>query len=182
MSAAGRYAKSLLELAQEQNALDAVHDDMVLFSKTCEETRELKLILQNPIINHSKKLEILNSIFKGKVNDLTIAIFNIITRKNREGILYSISKEFHIQYNIVKGVGQASIVTSTELASSQLETIEKMVASATGKKVELERKVDEELIGGFVLTVGDKQVDTSVKTQLLKLNNIFSDNPYISKL
>ena len=114
-----QYAKSLLMLAQEQKSLDAVHDDMVLFSKTCEESRELKLILENPIVSHGKKLDILNGIFGGKVNDLTIAIFNIITRKNREAILYSISKEFHFQYNIIKGVGQASIVTSTVLDKKQ---------------------------------------------------------------
>ena len=182
MSAAGRYAKSLLGLAQEQKVLDAVHDDMVLFSKTCEENRGFKVVLENPIVNHSKKLDILDGIFKGKVNDLTIAIFNIITRKNRESILYAISKEFHLQYNILKGVGQASIVTSVALDKKQLAAFEKLVTDATGKKVELAEKVNEELIGGFVLNVGDKQVDASVKSQLLKLNNIFSDNPYISKL
>ena len=182
MSAAGRYAKSLLELAKEQDVLDVVHDDMVAFSKACEDTRELKLVLENPIVNHSKKLEILNSIFGGKVNELTMAIFNMITRKNRESILYSISKEFHIQYNAFKGIGQATIVSSTTLDKKQLADVEALIASSTGKKVELEESVDEELIGGFVLTVEGNQFDTSVKTQLRKLNNIFSDNPYISKL
>ena len=179
---AGRYAKSLIELAQEQKALDAVHDDMLAFSKVCEESRDFKNILRNPIVNHDKKLEILKAIFEGKVNALTMAIFNIITKKNREEILYDISKEFHNQYNAINSIGRAKVVSSVALDKKQLSTFEKIVADAINKKVELEAQVDEDLIGGFVLTVEDKQVDTSVRTQLNKLNNIFKDNPYISKL
>ena len=77
-----RYAKSLIELAQEQNALDAVHDDMLAFTKLCDENREFKTILSNPIISHGKKLDILNAVFGDKVNQLTKAIFTIITKKN----------------------------------------------------------------------------------------------------
>lgn len=179
---AGRYAKSLISLAQEQNALDAVHDDMLAFSKVCEESRDFKVLLNNPIVNHAKKLEILKAIFEKKVNGLTMAIFNIITRKNRESIMYDISKEFHNQYNAIKGVGKAKVVTSTTLDKSQLVTFEQLVEKAINKKVELDAQVDEDLIGGFVLTVEDKQIDASVKSQINKLNNIFKDNPYISKI
>lgn len=179
---AGRYAKSLIELAQEQKALDAVHDDMLAFSKVCEESSEFKSVLRNPIVNHDKKLDILKAVFEKKVNSLTMAIFNIITRKNREAILYDISKEFHLQYNAIKGIGKAKVVSSVALDKKQIATFEKIVAEAINKKVELETAVDEDLIGGFVLSVEDKQVDTSVKTQLKKLNNIFKDNPYISKI
>ena len=179
---AGRYAKSLIELAQEQNALDAVHDDMLAFSKVCEENREFKTVLSNPIVSHSKKLDILNAVFGKKINKLTTAIFNIITRKNRESILYDISKEFHNQYNRLKGIGRAKVVTSVELDKKQLASFEQLVEKAIDKKVELDSQVDEDLIGGFVLTVEDKQVDASVRSQLNKLNNIFKDNPYISKI
>ena len=179
---AGRYAKSLIALAQEQNALDAVHDDMLAFSKVCDESRDFKVLLNNPIVNHAKKLEILKAIFEKKVNALTMAIFNIITRKNRESIMHDISKEFHNQYLFIKGIGKAKVVTSTPLDSKQLATFEKLVADAINKKVELDSQVDEDLIGGFVLTVEDTQVDASVKSQLNKLNNIFKDNPYISKI
>lgn len=179
---AGRYAKSLIELAQEQKALDAVHDDMLAFSKVCEDVYEFKVVLSNPIVNHEKKLDILKAVFEKKAHALTMAIFNIITRKNREAILYDISKEFHNQYNAINGIGKAKVVTSTALDKNQLATFEKLVADAIKKKVELEAKVDEDLIGGFVLSVEDKQIDASVKTQLTRLNNLFKDNPYISKI
>lgn len=179
---AGRYAKSLIALAQEQNALDAVHDDMLAFSKVCDQNRDFKVLLNNPIINHAKKLEILKAVFENKVNKLTMAIFNIITRKNRESIMYDISKEFHNQYNTIKGIGKAKVVTSVELDSRQLASFEQLVEKAINKKVELDSQVDEDLIGGFVLTVEDKQIDASVRAQLNKLNNIFKDNPYISKI
>jgi len=179
---AGRYAKSLIALAVEQNALDAVHNDMLAFSKVCEENRDFKVLLNNPIVNHAKKLEILTAVFAGKVNDLTMAIFNIITRKNRESIIYDISKEFHNQYNAIKGISKAEVVTSIALDKKQLASFEQLVEKAINKKVELDSQVDEDLIGGFVLTVEDTQVDASVKSQLNKLNNIFKDNSYISKI
>lgn len=179
---AGRYAKSLLELAEEQGVLDAVHGDMLVFAKLCKENREFRVVLSNPIVNHAKKLEILKAVFAEKAHSLTMAIFTIITRKNREAILFDISKEFHLQYNAKKGIEKATLTSSIELDKNQKEIFEKLVAEATGKKVEMEANVDADLIGGFILKVQDKQFDASVKTQLAKLGTMFKDNPYISKI
>ena len=81
--AAYRYVKSLLGLAVEQNVLDQVHADMQLFDKTVESSREFALLLKNPIIRHDKKRDILEKLFKGKVHPLTLAFFDMITKKNR---------------------------------------------------------------------------------------------------
>ncbi len=90
--AASRYAKSLLGLAIEQNAVEQVAEDMKLFTKVVEGNKEFGLMLRNPIIKHDKKRDILEKLFKGKVNTLTLSIFDIITRKNREPLLASIAK------------------------------------------------------------------------------------------
>src|SRR5687768_11131155 len=100
--AASRYVKSLLGLAVEQNALEAVHADMQLFAKVCAENRQFVLLLHNPIVKHDKKRDILERVFKGKVHPLTMAIFDIITRKNREPLLPAIAREFHVAYNVYK--------------------------------------------------------------------------------
>jgi F-type H+-transporting ATPase subunit delta len=180
--AASRYVKSLLGLAVEKGVLEEVHKDMQLFSKTIDENREFKLMLLSPIIRHDTKLEILRKIFKGKVNALTLSIFEIITRKNREPILASIAKEFHNAYNEHKGIGVATVTTATPLDAKLRGEIEKLVRKYSDKKeIELVEKLDKEMIGGFVLNVGDKQVDASIKNKLKALKVKFSQNPYIKE-
>jgi F-type H+-transporting ATPase subunit delta len=180
--AASRYVKSLLGLAVEKDALEKVHQDMTLFSKVCAENRAFTLMLKNPIIKHDKKREILEKIFKGKVHALTFAIFDIITRKNREPLLPAIAMEFHQAYNDYKGVGGASITTAVPLDKKLREEIEQIVKKLSDKKqVEIEEKIDPEMIGGFVLNVGDRQVDASIKNKLKALKVKFSQNPYIKE-
>lgn len=179
---ASRYVKSLLGLAVEQNALEAVHGDMVTFSKVCAENRAFTLMLRNPVIKHDKKREILNAIFGGKVHALTAAIFDIITKKNREPILPAIAKEFHVAYNDYKGVGEASVTTAFPLDAKLRSEIEQIVKKLSDKKqVEIVEKVDAEMIGGFVLNVGDRQIDASIKNKLKALKVKFSQNPYVKE-
>lgn len=178
---ASRYAKSLLELAVEQKVLDAVHKDMLSFSKVCEENRDFYLMLKNPIIKHDKKLAILNKVFV-KANKLTLAIFEIITRKNRESILASIAREFDNQYNIYSSIERASVTTAVPLDKDLKKQLEEVVSKISKlDNVELVEKVDADIIGGFILTVGDRQIDDSLKTKLKALNVKFSQNPYIKE-
>ena len=156
---------------------------MLLFSKAIGESRQLELLLHSPVIKHDKKLAILKKLFSGKVNALTISFFEIITRKNRESILVDIAREFHNAYNEYKGIGKAQVVTTIPLDAQLRGEFEKLVRKYEGKKqVELVEKVDPGLIGGFVLNVGDRQVDASVRSKLKSLKVKFSQNPYIKEL
>lgn len=181
--AASRYVKSLLDLAVEKNVLEEVHRDMLLFSEVAATSRPFTLLLQNPVIKHDKKLEILKRIFKGKVHSLTMAFFEIITRKNREPILLSVAQEFHNAYNTYKGIGKATVTTAIPLdppVRAEFESLAKQYSDR--KQIELIEKVDPELIGGFVLNVGDRQVDASIRSKIRTLQVKFSQNPYIKEL
>lgn len=180
---ASRYVQSLLSLAVEQNALDAVHKDMQLFAKVAQENRPFSLMLRNPIIKHDKKRDILQAVFKGKVHALTLAIFDIITKKNREAILVDVATQFHNAYNSYKGVMKSEVITATPLDASLRAELEQIVKKVSNKKeVELLEKVDASMIGGFVLNVGDRQIDASIKNKLKELKLKFSYNPYIKEL
>jgi F-type H+-transporting ATPase subunit delta len=180
---ASRYVQSLLGLAVEQNALEVVHNDMVLFAKVADESRDFTLMLRNPIIKHDKKMEILEKIFKGKVHNLTLAIFDIITRKNREPILLDIAKQFHTAYNFYRGITKGVVITATPLDESLRNELRQIVKKLSDKKeVELIEKVDSSMVGGFVLNVGDRQIDASIKNKLKELKLKFSYNPYVKEI
>jgi len=180
---ASRYAKSLIELAQERGILENVYQDMLLFTKTVTASRDLGLMLRNPIVKHDKKLAVLKAIFAGKVNDLTLSFFTIVTEKNREAVLSTVATEFLTQYNLLKKVQKAQVTTAIPLTPALRTEINRMVMNRTGMEtVVLEEVVDPAIIGGFVLRIGDVQIDDSISTSLLRLKNKLKDNSYTSQL
>jgi F-type H+-transporting ATPase subunit delta len=180
---AARYAKSLLDLGKEMGTLSAVKDDMDLLSKTMTESRELRLLLRNPIVKHDKKLAILKAIFEGKVSDMTLRFFTILTEKNREAAIEGIGPEFLAQYNAMQGIQSAEVTSAAPLTAVARLEIRKLVTQQTGhSEVQLTEKVDPELIGGFILRVGDNQIDDSVRTSLRRMRTSLQENSYQSKM
>jgi F-type H+-transporting ATPase subunit delta len=166
---AARYAKSLIDLAKEQNVLEAVYQDMVLFKDTADKNRGLMLALKSPVVRHEKKAGILKALFEARVNAVSYAIFKIITRKNREAILDEIAAEFIKAYNLNQGIQKATVVTTTPLTDELRKQFTDIVTSATGRTVQLAEKVDPSLIGGYVLRIDDRQIDASLKSRLNEL-------------
>ncbi len=167
-----RYAKSLLGLADEKGLLEEVKDDMQGFVKINDDNRDLELLMQSPLVPHVKKMGILKSIFEGKVNELTYAFFHLITKKNREEALYAIATAFLDQYNEKKGIQKAYVSTPVPLSEVAKKQISDTVLKMTGKQsVILNEEVDESLIGGYILRVEDRQIDSSLKSSLINIKN-----------
>lgn len=164
-----RYAKALIDFAIEQKVVEEVNNDMKLFAEICDQNKEFQAVMANPIVRHDKKKAILNNIFKSRVNEVTYSIFDVLTRKNRENLIYPISTEFQKLYVQLNNIEQATVTTVEPLSETQKSEFIKIVKDAGGKTVELIEKIDKELIGGYVLRVGDTQIDTSIRK---KINNL----------
>lgn len=169
-----RYATPILELAEEKNVLESVKQDMESFLNVCKESRDFSLMLKSPIITHLKKADILRKVFTGKVNELTLQAFDIITRKSRESLLERIAEEFLHLYNIKKGMTEVSVTTSIKLDADLKKAFEKLSKEITGKEPILKEKVDPEIVGGYILRLGDRQLDESISGQLKDLKLKFS--------
>lgn len=164
-----RYAKPLLELAEEKKVLEDVKSDLQNFSDLCQSNRDLVLTLKSPIIPHLKKAQILQLVFKGKVNNLTSSFFEIVTKKNREDLLPDIAHQFLTLYNEKLGFQEATVTTTLELDEGARQSFKKLVTDISGKKPILQEHVDPDLIGGYVLSLGDRQIDDSVSGKLKDL-------------
>ena len=173
---ASRYAKSLIDLAGEQNSIEPVRKDIELFLETCRANPELQAILKNPIIGLDKKANILDGIFGDKLNELILTFFKIVIRKGRSEILFSTAKEFINQYNVLKNIVKATVTSASTLSKDNISQIEELVKQSTNGEVKLTLIVDPKLIGGFILKVGDKQFDTSISGKLNKLRKEFEQN------
>lgn len=178
---ASRYALSLLELAEEKGVLDQVEKDMRYFLSVCDASHEFVVVLKNPIIPHAKKKQILEALFAGKVSEFTLALFTLITHKNREAFLPAIAREFKAQYRVKKGIELAEVTTTYPLSEEQRVQFISLVASKSGKKVELNEKVDASILGGYILTIGDRMIDESIQNKLTRLKSKLKDNSYTPK-
>ena len=174
LTVATRYAKSIIDLAEENKVLEEIRKDMELFSQTLRANHELQAVLANPIIAHNKKIKILEAIFGGKVSKVTDAFFKIMINKSRSEVLYATSKEFINQYNIIKHIVRAYVTSASPLSEVNIKQVTAELQAATGGTIELHTKIDPNLIGGFVLTVGDLQVDTSISSSLNRLKQDFA--------
>ena len=166
---ASRYAKSLLELAGEQKALDAVNADINDFLATAHNSSELVNLLKSPIVKGDKKRNVLNSVFKS-ANALTLAFFDIIVRKGREALLVQIAEEFKVQYNTLNGIASATVTSAVALSAKSLAEVEAFIKKQlNSNKVEVKTEVNPDIIGGLVIRFEDKLIDASIDHQLKEI-------------
>ena len=178
---ASRYAKSLIELAIEKGVLEEVHNDMQLFATTVRSNRELLLLIKNPIVKNDIKLNVLKGIFGAKVSPMTMEFFKIVSRKNREPYLLAVADEFEARYRIQKGIVKAEVVTAFPITEEMRKDFEAIVVRLTSKKPELVERIDKSIIGGYILRVGDQQIDESIQSKLDELKSQFKRNPYVKE-
>lgn len=180
---ASRYAKSLMDLSVERNELDTVVKDMEGL-KSVIANKDFYMMLKSPIIKTDKKLSIINAILKEKVDPMVIGFINILTKKGRENILPEITDQFMHQYKVYENISTVKIKTAQAMDVSNLETIKEKLENSESAldHVEIETEVDESLIGGFVLEVGDKLYDASVAHKLKLLKKDFQSDDFINNI
>jgi F-type H+-transporting ATPase subunit delta len=175
---ASRYAKSILDLSLEKGVLEGVRQDMNRLEAIGKSSSEFTSLIKSPVIPGDKKLKALKALFPN-AEVMTLTFFEIISRKGRENLLLDIAKAFKGQYNDYKGIQVAEVTTTFAMDEEQRESFKKIVQEISQKnQVELVEKVDESIIGGFILKVGDRQLDESLNSKLKSLRIQFSQNLY----
>ena len=161
-----RYARALFLSAREQGILDDVRTDMDMMLAAVSDLAELKRLLESPVVETRKKTAILVSLFEGKVGDLALDFIRLVTGNNREDYLAAICRHYIKLYKEEKGIKMASIETATPITNEIRQEMVDIITRTFRAEIELKEEVKKELIGGFVLRVEDKQLDSSVKGKL----------------
>jgi F-type H+-transporting ATPase subunit delta len=181
---AGRYAKALLDLAQEQGKVAEVVGDMQSFQEATKH-REFYLLLKSPIVNATKKESIFKALFEDKYNRVTLAFLNIILDKGRESMLPEVATEFMNQYKATQGISSVKITTATPMSDDAVEAIRaKLIASKLATpNLDMQTVVNPNLIGGFIIEFDDKLYNASVAHQLENIKTeLFSTNLHVNKV
>lgn len=177
---ASRYAKSLMDLAIEQDKLERIKEDILSF-KNATENRDFYLLLKSPIVNGDKKRQIFDALFEGKYDELTSAFLRLLLTKGRESYLPEVADEFMHQYQERKRISTIKVTTAQAISAEALEKIKGklLLSKETLDQIEVETAINPDLIGGFIIEFGDKLYDSSVAHKLEKLKKEFSGNSYV---
>ena len=173
--AAIRYAKAILDLAVEKKATDALEKDMQNVVATISGSTELREMLASPVITGSAKKEALLAIFKESDKVTEGAIEMLVTNK-RVSMLHEVASKYLILNEKLKGKDIAYVTTAVALTADLEQKILAKVTEMTGNQVSIENKIDESIIGGFVLRVGDLQYDASIANKLSNLKREFTNS------
>lgn len=180
---AGRYAKSLLDLAVEKGQLEEIYADMKWLHSVNTTNKDFIAVLKSPVIKGDKKLKILEAVVKDRINPITLAFIKLMISKTREFYLPEVISAFISQYKKHKNIHIVKLTTAVPI-SQQIEKqiIDQVRKTSDIENIELESKVDENIIGGFVLQTGDKLVDASIAYDLKAIARQFENNDFIYKI
>lgn len=175
---AGRYAKSLLGLAVERKVEKRINDDMQLVANTLASSKDLNNLLKNPIIKTDKKDAIITAIFGNKVDALTLAFLKIITNKKREYYIDDIAAQFVGMYKEHVGIASATVTTALPMDERLRTEVISVIKKTVKGEVELKEVVNKDIIGGYILTLKDKQIDASISSKINMLKRDMKINLY----
>ena len=179
--AAARYAKALLSLAKDKNFTREVNEDMTLIRETIEKSSDLQAFLKSPVVKNSMKKNALLEIFKS-VNGVTAGLFEVLIENNRLDIISLVASNYNRLFDEMNGIQVAKVTTAIPLTSALEAKIQQKVKELTGHEAKIENIIDEGIIGGFILRVGDIQYNGSVSAQLSNLKRELQNNTYVGKI
>lgn len=173
---AERYASSLYELASAAKSVDAVGKDLDLFSSIVEGNDELKRLVSSPVFASSEQLGAIAALAeKSKVGDLTGNFLKVVARNRRLQSLSEIVAAYHEITARERGEATAYVQTARPLTAAQEKELAATLSIATGKKVATRVTVEPALLGGMIVQVGSRQIDTSLRTKLSTLKHALKE-------
>ena len=165
-----RYASALYDLAAEKKIVDAVLKDFELLQKCIQENKDLKLLVKSPLITSSDKLNIFEKILSKQQSDkLTSTFLKVISRNKRFAKLSSIISQFMNINSQRRGDIFVDVTSAEELLDRQKNGVKDKLKSMLGEKLSLNFNVDKKIIGGLIVKVGSKMIDSSLATKINKL-------------
>lgn len=175
---ANRYANALYEFAVQENKLEETYQDIVLLKKVFNENRELKAVVESPVIAPDKKTNIFSALFEKEISPISFGFLNLIIKKKREPALLMICDEFINFYNRFHNIRIAQFTTAVAISDEMAARIKALLEEQTHSNIELQQKVDPSIIGGFIVKIEDYLIDASLIGKINKLKHEFANNAY----
>lgn len=161
------YGEALFEFAVEEGREEELMNEVILLRELLSENPDFGKLMNHPKVLKEDKLEVLEAVFKGRVSEELVGFLHLIVSKDRYGEIDSILDYFIDEVKQVKGIGVAYVATALDLSEAKKKEVEQKLLSTTSfTRMEMHYQVDESLIGGMVIRIGDRVVDSSIRSKL----------------
>lgn len=173
---AGRYATALYELSEEAGLLFVVEGDLLGLKQALAESADLQGLIDSPVYSRDEQAAGIGAVAAAmELQALTKNLLGLMASKRRLFVLPAVIAAFEAKMMDYRGEIPADVTSAVPLSDAQLTRLSEALGASVGKTVKLNVAVDEALIGGLVVKVGSKMIDTSIATKLAKLNNAMKE-------
>lgn len=163
------YSDALFEVGLENNSLEVLLEELSFIEKSFLEYPDFLELFITPRVSIEERKSIMTSIFGGKISDEMLNFLKVILDKRRASEIFDIKNEFEIAVHKHNNILEATVISAVEMNEEQSAKIIKRLSAVTGNDIIIKNKIDDTLIGGVVIYIGDKIIDGSVKKKLSDL-------------
>ena len=164
------YGDALLEIAGEEKKVDLLLEEVTAVMAILKDNPEFSKLMNNPRISVDEKQTVMSNVFEGRISNELMGFFSMIVNKGRYDHIDEILTYFQDEVKKIKGIGVAYVTTPLELSDTQKKNVEKKLLETAGfKQMEMHYDIDTELVGGMRIRIGDRVVDSSIHTKILKM-------------
>ena len=172
--AAYRYAKAVLSLSEDEKKSKETYADMQLISKTIADSDELQHVLESTVIKSEIKKNALLAVFGKQINAISTKLIDLLIENKRLADFETVAEQYILLYDSLLGKEKAVVTTAVPLTDALTKKVLEKVKELTGKEALLSSVINPDIIGGFILRVGDIQYDASIANKLNVLKRQFS--------
>ena len=164
------YGDALLEIAKEEKKVDLLLEEVTAVMAILKDNPEFSKLMNNPRISVDEKQTVMSNVFEGRISNELMGFFSMIVNKGRYDHIDEILTYFQDEVKKIKGIGVAYVTTPLELSDAQKKNVEKKLLETAGfKQMEMHYDIDSDLVGGMRIRIGDRVVDSSIHTKILKM-------------
>jgi F-type H+-transporting ATPase subunit delta len=164
------YGDALLEIANEEKKVDLLLEEVTAVMEILKDNPEFSKLMNNPRISVDEKQTVMSNVFEGRISKELMGFFSMIVNKGRYDHIDEILTYFQDEVKKIKGIGVAFVTTPLELSDAQKKNVEKKLLDTAGfKQMEMHYDIDPSLVGGMRIRIGDRVVDSSIHTKILKM-------------
>ena len=161
------YGQALFELALEENALEQILEEEAFVKEVFAENEDLVTLLNHPKISKDEKIQVVENIFKGKISDTMVGFLVTVVTKERYDELNNIFQYLEEKVKEYKNIGVVSVTTAVKLTEEQkVQLTNRLLEVTSFKHLEFNYEVNPDIIGGMILRIGDRVVDSSIRTEI----------------
>ncbi len=171
-----RYAEALYDLAKSLGKAEEMEQELVVIKEIVEQDRDLQKILYHPRITAEEKKELLTTLFKENITNVTFSFLQLLVDKQREQYLGDIVDAFVFKANEDRNILAAEISSAVQLSDAEKADLKKVLTKVTGRDMVTQFAVDPALLGGIVVKIGDRVIDGSLKTRFAAMREYLRQN------